>query len=581
MEKPSLSLSTLPDFYESEQNKFTLNALMSESYNWNRGAPGTYKSTSLRAALQEICIQDTFSHLFRGLIIVPTLHNSNECARKLILEYPDITFLQVGGKTTYRCYGDLIDTKYGITLDTYKKHPERYPSINLNDFQFLISKTSYAKNQKYYQKQGYEKLCQKEDAHEYDDGCKECEYTKSCEWMSQFNTEKEFDIVICTPFQSNRINHRFVAVDDSFESYPLFEEHFKRSDLEKLGVKFRIEVQTPFKLKRKTTRPQDFFRYYDAKRHHLDFSKIPDDNDTYKSNSSYMHLKWFLQATDKYKEKRYACINSKNCVYLFGYRECLPPHPEGMLFSCGTTSPQVLEFITHTKIKQWNIFASDLQIDQITNPLIQLPTKWNKNRQDQFMHNKEFHIALQKLDEEKIPILMVGKQKFMDILTTQYQNIDFVHYNASRGFNDFCKPYKFILVYGSYRFDPYTRVKMRLIGFTDTMIDDLEISEMYQAVYRARLLTINPYTPILLFTDRLFSDSPRLTLRIKTLLQILQQLNLVFDDLSDVKLRTILQVKSRCSMNNIREVYKILQDRLVSNDDAEFLKWNEDTEWDG
>jgi hypothetical protein len=151
-------------------------------------------------------------------------------------------------------------------------------------------------------------------------------------------------------------------------------------------------------------------------------------------------------------------------------------------------------------------------MDRLINPVAVFPGSWG---------DRMTHTHVQMLDKllwhlnrrfqyhcERSPKITVITKNFVELqLKSKFKNslIQFVHYNAGRGFNsvDVNGTADLVIMYGRFGFTPLNHELYKRVGYTDDQIIAMEHSEMLQCLHRARPL-LHPLMPILFLTDTHF-----------------------------------------------------------------------------
>jgi hypothetical protein len=174
-------------------------------------------------------------------------------------------------------------------------------------------------------------------------------------------------------------------------------------------------------------------------------------------------------------------------------------------------------------------------------------------------------------------LLIVTKKDIKEVMSKEFPNATFVHFNAGRGFNsaDNGGNYDLLIQFGRFGFTPVNREMFRLIGFSEKLVHDMEISEMLQCLHRGRPL-LHPNVPIIMMSDRdIFPDIEPLSVNLLQLFY--DHYDAVLTDDSYDELMIKLNVKSRNKVNQFKyfaefvrnHVYKMNEPHIEQ--DSEFI----------
>ncbi len=376
-----------------------------------------------------------------------------------------------------------------------------------------------------------EKLCMRDDGNEYFPSCKGCENSELCLYK-KFGDNMQNKRVIFTPIQSlKKFENRFIIFDESIEQLMKAELTNTRENLEELGVILeKEEIQSI------SGRDITYFNNISiAEENYINFKKEEDP----KNEGEYflwLYLKSVLQGKEpifisesdgsnpRYQWKGVqARINNKNKkIILFGKLiNFMPLHFKGIIYNCATISQELLEktmnfnsdenptiFNDYNNIEyhDWKEIKSKIfEIDNLDNPILQFKGNWGQNSYNTFF---DYIIKMfSRFYEEKKSLLITKKELKKDF--KKYFNrfdIKMAHYSSARGYNtleikDEDNQYDLVLLYGRFGFDPFIRDVWKRIGYSDELIDQMEMNEILQALHRCRAL-LHPKIPIMLMCDK-------------------------------------------------------------------------------
>lgn len=313
-----------------------------------------------------------------------------------------------------------------------------------------------------------------------------CRYKNHCPYKSQFKHVDDTQVVICVIEHARMFDDRVVIFDESFEQKLLSAQIVSNSDLKKYKITLmHTEVITVNGVERTF------------------YNKVIANNIIIDDQKSYF-LSKFLQNVENlhaYEIKRIYKNKEYTFYKLFGIRiDYMPENYLRLIFNCATTPTSLMCKITETEFWEWDwrIYNSErFNVRKLENPVIKFKYNWGINLSTIWLKKVTQYLKELKIENS----LIVTKKAIEKEITKDFPDCRFVHFNAGRGFNSMDRGNKAIIQYGRFGFDPLTKVLWNKIGFSDDLIKQMELSEMYQCLHRGRPL-LHPEIPIIMMSDR-------------------------------------------------------------------------------
>lgn len=313
-----------------------------------------------------------------------------------------------------------------------------------------------------------------------------CKYRNHCPYKMQFRHLDDYQVIICVIEHAKMFDDRIMIFDESFEQKLLSSQIVSNSDLKK----YRI-----------TLMHKEFISTNGVERKF--YNKVITENIPITDEKSYF-LSRFFQSVENmhaYEIKRNYKGKEYTFYKIFGKRiDYMPENYLRIIFNCATTPTSLMCKITETEFWEWDwrIYNSErFNVRKLSNPVIKFKHNWGVNLSTNWLEKVTQYMKDLKIENS----LIVTKKAIEEEITEKFPDCRFVHFNAGRGFNSMDKGNKVIIQYGRFGFDPLTKVLWNKIGFTDDLIKQMELSEMYQCLHRGRPL-LHPDIPIIMMSDK-------------------------------------------------------------------------------
>lgn len=426
-----------------------------------------------------------------------------------------------------------------------------------------------------------EKICKQPAGREYVPGCTECTFSETCRynWLKSLLNARQ---IVFTPIHNlTEMEHRSIAFDESIEQAKLASRTFTKQQAKDLGI--ILEEPRSIQIYGKAVTIYDNVC--------LSRAGAPDTQESY-------FLDLFIKSATL-AVKRIRDSNGKNPrsllvgllgmaipgsahITIFGeLLRFLPQTFERLLYNCATISQPLLEAIFNATdpAKSSAIFGigcppySWLPIESrhfkatlLPNPVIQFTYSWSKQTAIKFLPMlQQFLLQF----TEGSHVLLVTKLDFERDTDSDFKaffpdvsyDIEFVHYNAGRGFNtkereDGSAQYNLVIVYGRFGFNDFIRAQWKAIGYSDDLINLMERNEIIQAIHRFRPLK-HPDIPILILSDdNVLAEMALDRYPISVLRAAILENNLQ-SDLSAEDLATLLSVSKRTISKNYSDYIEL------------------------
>lgn len=211
---------------------------------------------------------------------------------------------------------------------------------------------------------------------------------------------------------------------------------------------------------------------------------------------SHYHLQHFIKTYHGLEVFHYVTKEGENRYTLIGSREHMKPYwINQVIYNDATFIPSQRNVMFGNKM-HWK----DISIhNELKNPICRLGYRWGRTTQEN--HTEELLSLLEYFNTINKKILVVTKQTIEETIS-EIPNVDVVHYGNSRGFNSNFKAYDLVIVYGAFYWDPSSIAKYTRLGMNESIIHEIEIGEIIQAVNRFRP-ALQPNIPILLMTQEI------------------------------------------------------------------------------
>ena len=508
-------------------------------YLFNRLPPGTRKSTVIIQFMHEMV---SAPHFLKFVFVVTNHKMANDTGKRMRsavnkrgdIAYPFFEIMHLSGKTCF------YDPKTGMIIDeiTKKKEKNKY--------------------------RDYEAVCRRSSGQKYNPGCENgnCPFHKNCYYRKQRDQMSLCNVIICTADIARYCENRVVVFDDSFESYPMATKTFESiEEARKYGIDFEEEYTRILRraksqekilengyysqeLLDETKKLNDNFTGESILRHlHFKgFEKVKVPENFYRDDESTCFLKHFFSSTDP--NTIHARIHGDGKITVFGYRDCIPRYHKQIIFNSGTTSLNLAAWLLHVAPSDiCTCVIEGLDTNGIENNVYHIGNSWCKSSTEN--HIERFSVILREFRLHELKVLIITKKAFEDKLKKEFPDlkhggfVDYVHYMDARGSNKVAdEEFNAIFVFGAFHYDPFQKEMLKLSGYHEEFIPEMEINETYEAIYRARLITTNKRAPIFLMCSQSVFETKPIIIPFPVIELILSNLDIDLDKLDQKTLLT-------------------------------------------
>jgi hypothetical protein len=389
-----------------------------------------------------------------------------------------ISFFHIFGKSQYK-----VDKSGNVRTESYENvgcfcdRPEKERGFPGCGFSASINKRKLSELQSKY-------------AYTYVRSSKryECPMREICAYKQQFKEEgfRESSLLIAPIEYIYLSKQREVIIDESYLNKIIIRAKIglSKEEIEQYHINLLDEIPTE-------EGHGVNIKYFNANLNDLD--------------ENYYDYKSYVLCNFKESTSSQIMFKQGELYYIIG-RSCqFPTEFERILFNDATGSARLCSLLTNTNEEEWTEFRA---LEEISNETIFSSLnytmkysvdslEWFKEMVEEIMSNIDGKICI--ITKKNI------KDNLIELPQDFYNRIEFVTYGQSRGSNMWDKDYELVLAYCQYALDPKTCFEYKLFGFKDEDIDDLEISEMKQALHRPRPLK-HPNTPYLLMIPNKMGD---------------------------------------------------------------------------
>ena len=341
---------------------------------------------------------------------------------------------------------------------------------------------------------GKSHFCEKHGTLEmYDPGCSECNYKQVCGYPKQFKILEDKQIAFIVPqhlFILDKYEFDVLIVDETIESlvYNLIEipsdliKHFDFEEIECSDCLIRESCS-----KKKYREKYGFVLGYC-------YNKVIKKPQLKNFNPETLE-QYFFKITMEQLDDLYA-VQVDHKWHIGGVKDMnFLDGVDTLVFNCATTDVKLAEKMFG---REFNLVIEDT--GNINNDIIQVDKAMTINQTENFLPN-----LIDFMNMFNIPMteetLIYSKLKFENDVVDLLTDVKHGHYGESRGTNRF-EGVKFMILLGRYWLRQDHRILLKMMGLSDEEVDKIAISEMEQAVHRARP-ALYPDVKIFLITNSL------------------------------------------------------------------------------
>ncbi len=388
-----------------------------------------------------------------------------------------------------------------------------------------------------------------------------CIHRHECPYKAQMRNVDDYQVIICVLEHASMFNDRVLIFDESFEQKLLSINVINMDQIDRYSISLKNDSNPKL--------GGSIYKFWSN-------VKLLKNIEIIDAHSYFMDK--FFENTTKIS----AYLTREGNVCLFGRtKNYMPERYTRIIFNCATTPIGLMQNITNTEFSDmmdndlcgWSIYKSK-RFDnmKLLNPIIKFKHNWTKK-----LSEKWISLVIKYFTMFGKNLLIVTKKDIKEVMSKEFPNATFVHFNAGRGFNsaDNGGNYDLLIQFGRFGFTPVNREMFRLIGFSEKLVHDMEISEMLQCLHRGRPL-LHPNVPIIMMSDRdIFPDIEPLSVNLLQLFY--DHYDAVLTDDSYDELMIKLNVKSRNKVNQFKyfaefvrnHVYKMNEPHIEQ--DSEFI----------